>query len=252
MNIKIIMILKGIYILWKKEFKDQFTSPLVYILGAIFSILIGWPFYNRIILAREWTSGNFIDLVLRPTFNFMSFLFFFLVPLITMRCFSEEKKQKTLDLLLLSHLGHLQIIWGKFLSLMCVCLFIIGLTCIFPIILAISGYSHWGLVFTSYIGIILSVLCYVSIGLFTSSLTENQILSAILSFSILMGLMLIVLVANASNNYFLGQMLSYLSIHSHLDSFLRGAVTSYSFIFYISFIGFFIFLTEKSLNSRNW
>ncbi len=247
-----IMGLKGVYILWKKEIKDQFTSPLVYILGAIFSLLVGWPFYNRIVLSREWTSGNLLELVLQPTFNLMSFLFFFLVPLITMRCFSEERKQHTLDLLFLSHLGHIQIIFGKFLSIVCVCLFILGLTLIFPVILAVSGYSHWGLVLTSYLGLLLSVFCYVAVGMFTSGLTENQILSALLSFGILIGLMLIVLVANVTDNYFLGQMLSYVSIHFHLEAFLRGAVTSYSFIFYVSFIGFFIFLTEKSLNSRHW
>ena len=244
--------IKGIYILWKKELKDQFTAPLTYILGAIFSLLVGWPFYNRIILTREWTSGNLLELVLQPTFNFMSFLFLFLTPLITMRCFSEEKKQHTLNLLFLSNCGHIQIILGKFLSLVCVCLFIMTLTLIFPIILALSGYSHWGLVLTSYSGLLLSVLCYVSVGVFTSSLTENQLFSALLSLGILIGLMLIVLVANASNNYFLGQMLSYFSIHFHLESFLRGSATSYSFIFFASFIGFFILLTEKSLNSRNW
>ena len=246
------MMVRGIYFIWKKEMADQLRSPFIYILAALFSLIVGWPFYNRIILARQWTTGTLLDSVMQPTFGDMISLFLFFSPLITMRCFAEEKKQHTLNLLFLSHCSHFQIIMGKFLSAMSISFFILGPTFVFPCILAFSGYSHWGLVGVSYLGILLSIACYTSVGLFTSGLTENQILSALLSFTILLGFMLVVLVGNASQNDFLAQMFSYVSIHFHLGSFLRGAVVSYSFVFYLSFVGFFIFLTERSLDSRNW
>ena len=243
---------KGIYFIWKKELKDNFTSPLIYILTALFSLIVGWPFYNRILLSREWTTGTIVEAVLQPTFFYINSIFIFIIPLITMRTFAEEKKQNTLNLLFLSHCNHYHIIMGKFLSTTCVAFFIIAFTFIFPLILAFSGYTNWGIVFTGYLGTLLSVSCYIAIGIFTSSLTENQVLAALLNFIIILGLMLLVLSANASNNYLLGQMLSYFSVNFHLEGFIRGALRSYSFVFYLSFIGFFIFLTERSLDSRNW
>lgn len=243
---------KGIYFICKKELKDYFTSPLVYILTALFCLIVGWPFYNRLILAKEWTTGTIVEVVLQPTFFYINSIFLFLAPLMTMRTFAEEKKQNTLNLLFSSNCTHFHIIMGKFFSALSMALFIIAFTFMLPLILAFSGYTNWGLVFSGYLGIFLSVACYIAVGIFTSSLTENQILAALLSFSILLGLMLLVLSANASNNYLLGQMLSYFSINFHLDGFVRGALRSYSFVFYLSFIGFFVFLTERSLDSRNW
>ena len=244
--------MRGIYIIGKKEIRDHFTSPLLYILTSLFCLIMGWPFYNRILLAREWTSGTIVDAILRPTFGDMASLFLFLTPLVTMRSFAEERKQHTLELLFLSHCSHGQIIMGKFFSSLCISLFMIGLSLVFPCILAISGYTHMGLVATSYLGIILHVASYTAVGMFTSSLTENQILSAILCFATLLGLMLLLLAGHASGNDLLGQMISYLSPHIHLEGLLRGAITSYSIVFYFSFIFFFLFLTERSLDSRNW
>ena len=105
-----------------------------------------------------------------------------LAPLITMRLFAEERKCHTLDLLLRSRLGHGQIIVAKFLSSLMTVLFLLSLTLIFPIILAVSGYSNWPMVFSGYGGVILCVMCYLAVGLFTSSLTENQILASLAGF----------------------------------------------------------------------
>lgn len=244
--------MRAIYIIVKKEIGDQFVSPLIYILTSLFCLIIGWPFYNRILLAREWTSGTIVDGVLRPTFGDMASLFLFLVPLITMRSFAEEKKQRTLELLFLSHCSDGQIIVGKFLSSLCISLFMLSFSLIFPMILTFSGYAYISLVAISYLGLILHVALYTAVGIFSSSLTENQILSALLSFAVLLGLMLLLLVGHASDNYLLSQMLSYLSPQVHLESFFRGSLVSYNVAFYFSSIFFFLFLTSKSLDSRNW
>ena len=122
-----------------------------------------------------------------------------------MRLFAEEKKTRTLDLLLASNLGHGSIIGAKFISSLTMALFILSFTLIFPLVLALAGYSNWPIVLTSYGGNVLSIMGYLAVGLFASSLTENQIVAALLGFCILLGIMLMAITANATNNFFSGR-----------------------------------------------
>ncbi|MBT3584602.1 MAG: ABC transporter permease subunit [Halobacteriovoraceae bacterium] len=244
--------IRGITTLWKKESRDFFSSPLVYILAGIFCALMGWLFYNYLIASKDITNKTLSMSILIPTYGNMNFIFLFLAPLLTMKLFSEEKKLHTLDLLLQSNLNHFQIIAGKFLAGLTVMLFMLSLTLIFPIILSFSGYNDWGTVASSYAGIVFSIMCYLSVGIFASSLTDNQIVAALSGFGILMFLMLLVLTSNATHNVLLQQIFSYLSTPYHFESFVRGAFRSYNLIYFVSFIGFFFYLTHKSLDSRNW
>ena len=158
----------------------------------------------------------------------------------------------TLELLLTSRLGHLQIILAKLFSSFLMAAFMIALTFVFPIVLAVSGYGHWGVVLTSYLGILLCVMCYLAVGLFASSLTDNQVVSAVLGFSILLGIMLFVLTANSVDNYMVGQIFNYFSITAHYESFVKGSINSFDLFYLFSFTGFFIYLTHLSLDSRRW
>ena len=97
-----------------------------------------------------------------------------------------------------------------------------------------------------------TILCYLAVGLFTSSLTQNQVVSALFGFAILLGLMLLVLTANVVQNDLVGQLLGYFSITSHYESFVSGGVKSYDLFFFISFIGFFCYLTYLALDARRW
>lgn len=245
-------LLKGIWILYKKEVKDFFFSPILYILTALFCAIIGWLFFNYLVLSKEATSATLTQAVLSPIFGNMNFIFLFMAPLLTMRCFAEEKKLNTLDLLFHSRLGNVQIILGKLLASFTAALFMLSFTLVFPVVLAISGYSDWLTVASAYLGLLLSVLCYLAVGIFASSLTENQVVSALVAFSLLLGSMLLVMSANASQNPLVGQILSYMSIPFHYEAFVRGAIKSYSLLFFLSFLGFFTFLTRESLESRNW
>jgi ABC-2 type transport system permease protein len=245
--------MRGILVLWSKELKDAFYGPFVYILTALFSATIGWLFFNYILASgNQSTTISLTNKVLAPTFGNMNFIFIFLAPLITMRLFSEEKKQSTLDLLFQSDLNNFQIIVAKFLSSLTISLFMLSMTIIFPIILALSGYADWGIVATSYAGIIFSLMCYLSVGLFASSLTENQIVAAVLGFCFLLGLMLLVITAQAVDNTILTEIFQYTSTPFHFENFLRGSVRSFSLVYFVSFIGFFFYLTHLSLDSRNW
>lgn len=246
------MFAKKIGILVKKEVKDAFLSPLIYVLTGLFCFMMGWLFFNYLIQAKQLTTRNMTDAVITPIFGNINFIFVFLSPLLTMRSFAEEKKQSTLDLLLRSELTELQIILGKFLSNVIMVLFMISFTLIFPIILALSGYSDWGVVSSAYIGVFLSICSYLAVGLFCSSLTDNQIVASLLTFCILLGSMLMVITVNASNNYLLALMVQYTTVPFHYEGFIKGLLRSYSFVFFISHMGFFFLLTLKSLQSRKW
>ena len=244
--------MKGIYFISYREIKEQLASPMIYALTGLFCFLIGWLFFNYLVLSKDSYSETLTASVLMPIFGNMNFIFLLIVPLITMKSFAEEKKQHTLDLLLLSKMGHYQIIIGKFISAFLICVFIISFTFVFPLILAISGYSDWGLVFSSYVGLLFIVGSFISVGLFSSSLTNNPILAALITFCTLMGMMLLALSVNISYNFIVAQIFRYFSGAYHFQSFVRGLIKSEDVIYFLSFIFFFIFMTNRSLDSRNW
>jgi ABC-2 type transport system permease protein len=243
---------KKIMLVAKKELKDAFSSPLIYILTGLFSLMMGWLFFNYLLQSREMSTTTMTQGVITPIFGNINFIFIFLCPLITMRSFAEEKRQFTLDLLLRSELTEMQIILGKFISNVAMVLFMLSLTLLFPLILSFSGYSDWGVVWSSYAGIVLSIMAYTSVGLFCSSLTDNQIVASLLTFCILLGSMLLVISVNATNNYLFALLVQYTTIPFHYEGFTRGLLRSYSFVYFLSFLSFFFLLTLKSLQSRKW
>lgn len=246
------MFIQKIMILVKKELKDSFFSPLVYILTGLFCFMMGWLFFNYLLQAKALTSVTMTQSVITPIFGNINFIFVFLCPLITMKSFAEERKQATLDLLLRSELSETQIIIGKFISMVFVVLFMISFTFVFPIILAFSGYSDWGVVGSSYLGVLLSVMAYLSVGLFCSSLTDNQIVASLMTFCILLGSMLMVISANATNNYLLALIVQYTTVPFHYEGFVKGLVRSYSLVYFACYLSFFFLLTRISLQARKW
>jgi ABC-2 type transport system permease protein len=236
----------------KKELKEMFSSPLIYVLAGLFCFMMGWLFFNYIQQAKNLSTASMAQAVITPLFGNINFIFVFLAPLISMRSFAEEQKQHTLDLLLTSKLTLWQIVWGKFLAQFCMIAFMLVFTFIFPMILSFSGYNDWGVVLSSYLGVVLSVMAYLAVGIFCSSLTDNQIVAALLTFCCLLGSMLLVITVNATNNYIFAMMVQYLTIPFHYEAFSRGVIRSYSLIYFVSLIGFFFMLTIKSLQSRKW
>jgi ABC-2 type transport system permease protein len=243
---------RGTWILYKKEVKDYFNSSTVYILAGLFIFISGWLFFNYLMASKEPTTLSLTASVLIPTFGNINLIFLFFAPLITMRIFAEERKQKTLELLYLSKLSDNQIILSKLMASFTVAIFLIGLTVIFPIILLLSGYKDFGVICTSYLGLTLCVFCYLTVGIFTSSLTQNQIIAAILSFTLLLGFVLMILSVNTSELSMTKDILKYMSVPFHLEGFVLGSMKSFSFVYFASFFGFFFYLTKKSLDVRHW
>lgn len=242
----------GTWLLARKELADAFSSSLIYVLTGLFSLLMGWLFFNYVVLSTEMTSGTLLQSVFNPIFGNMNFVFLFFAPLLTMHTFALEKRQGTLGLLLLSNLGHMQIVLGKFIAVILTAVFMLSFTLVLPLILAFAGYSQWSVMFTGYLGIIFSICCYAAVGIFASSVTDNPVIAAVLSFCLLLGMMLLVLSANATDNAIVGELLSYVAIPFHYEGFVRGAIKSYSLVYFASLTGFFLWLSERSLESRNW
>lgn len=243
---------RAVGVLWRKEARDHLASPLTWALAALFSLATGWLFFNRLVLAGEWTSGTVSRAVLQPLFGLMASLFLFLVPVLTMGSVAGERRRGTLPLLLMSHCTDGQIVVAKFLSGCLACLVLLAPTLVLPGVLAASGYGDWGLVAAGYLGVALTAACYVAAGVFASSVSGSQAPAALLCFALLLGLMLLPLAGNATGNPLLGQMLSHLSVTFHLDGFLRGVVRTHHLAFHASFTGFFLFLAARALGSRHW
>lgn len=242
----------GFVVLLKKECRDYFLSPLVYIISSLFCLIMGWIFFNYLIASNEMTNTSLTQSILIPLFGIMNSMFMFLAPIITMGKFSEENKYGTLDLLLLSKLSALTIILAKLISSFISVLFMLSFTLVFPIILYYSGYSEWGIVISNYLGVIFTALCYLSVGLFASSLTKNQIISVFSSFTVILCLNLLTLTSNSINNHIVSLVLRYFSLGFHVGPLIQGSIKSYSIVFFASFIFLFIFMTKKSLESRRW
>lgn len=253
--------MSSIFILWKRELKSYFSSPMAYIISGLFIFLIGVIFFNLLVgfidntqrlalqLGRE---ASFLDHVIRKLFGNMNFIFVLLTPLLTMRLFAEEKRQHSIELLYTAPLSSWQIVIGKYLAVFTVVLFMISLTLIYPVMLIPSGFEDFTVLFSGYLGVIFNVLCFLAIGILASSLTENQIVAAILTVVTVMLFWLVAWFSQITDNFMLAQIYKYLSMIDHFDNFTRGTITTSDLIYHFSFIGIGLYLTKLSLDSRNW
>jgi len=244
--------MKGILIILEKELKDYFTTSLFYIILTAFSFVIGYFFFNYLINVKEFTTVTVLTNVVTPLFGNINLLVLILSPLLTMKIFSQESRDGTLDLLLGSNLKYYEIILGKFLSIMTI-IFVLLTYCSFvPITLHFIGYDNPYLFFTSFVGLFFCASFYISIGILASSITSNQILSSFLSYGGILFFIFLIQPARATSNYIVKSALQYLSVSYHYDYFAKGAVASYSLIYFVSMIFIFLFITSIVLSKRKW
>jgi ABC-2 type transport system permease protein len=189
--------------------------------------------------------------VVRPLLMNVSVFGLFLIPMITMRIFAEEKRSGTMELLATSPVTDMQIILGKYLGglLMYSCL--VGVAVLNIAILFAFGKPDWKPILIGALGLILQGGCLLAIGTFISSTTRNQIIAGAGTFAVCL-LLWILDWSTAFNTSTSGKILSYLSVMQHYDSFSKGVLDSKHVIFYLSFIFFGLFLTARSLESLRW
>ena len=244
--------MRAITVLFKREIKAQFSSAMIYILATVFIGLLGHLFFNIFTLANQAQGLTVESAVMRPMFGNINTILIFIIPLLAMKLFSEEKKQGTMSLLLFSPLSDQQIIASKVMVGAVLILFFLGLTLIFPTILFFSGYQNMATVVTSYTGAFLHAICCLMLCCFVSSLTKNSVLAAIMGIFGILFFISFSWTAQTSQNFMVSQIFDYLSLTAHYEPFSRGTVRSYDLAYYASFFGIFWFLTAKSLDARNW
>jgi ABC-2 type transport system permease protein len=194
---------------------------------------------------------NLNEMVIEPSFHNTAVILLLIIPLITMRSFAEERRAKTFPLLLSSPIHLREIILGKFLACMTLVGAMILLSAYSTGYLLLVGQPEVGPILTGYLGMLLMSGCYVSMGLFASSLTDNQIIAAVISFGLALFMWIIGWGAQAAGPG-LGQVLEYLSLITHLEHFLKGLMDTSDLIYYFSFILFGLFLTYRVLESSRW
>ncbi|MEM1008433.1 MAG: ABC transporter permease subunit, partial [Myxococcota bacterium] len=187
-------------------------------------------------------------------FMSMGTILLFLAPMLTMRLLSEERKSRTYELLMTAPLTTTEIVLGKFLSAFVALSSLVLVTSIYPIILGVMGKGdfEWAPIFTGYLGLLLLMGAFAAIGLFGSTLSENQIVSGVVTFGILLLLWIISWAASSMNEGTLREIVSYLSITEHMAKFSQGVVQVKDIIYYVSLILFGNLLAHRVIESQRW
>jgi ABC-2 type transport system permease protein len=189
--------------------------------------------------------------MIRPLVQNVTILVLFLLPMVTMRTYAEEKRSGTIELLLTSPITDWQIILGKFLGAMGLYAAMLAVTLVHLSVLFIYGSPEWKPIVTAYLGLLLLGGCFVSLGLFISSMTKNQIVAGMVTFAVFLLLWVITWIGSFSGPM-VDSLTQYLSIIDHLDDFGKGVLDTTHIIYYLSFISFGLFLTAKSVESERW
>ena len=238
--------MKTTWIITKRELQTFFDSLIAYILLVVFLGISGF---------FTWLFGSDIFLVgqasLRSFFTIAYWTLFFFIPALTMRLLSEEKRSGTIELLLTKSITDRQIVIGKFLSTLILIIIALIFTLPYVITVASIGNMDTGGVICGYLGLILMSGVYISIGLFASSITQNQIVAFLIALfaGIFFHLIFDLLAGSATG--LTGQVFNFLSLRTHFESISRGVVDSSDLIYFLSIIFLGLFLAEISLSKRN-
>ncbi|MEO8602158.1 MAG: ABC transporter permease [bacterium] len=256
--------MRNILAIAAKDLRSQFVSPIAYVVLTGFLLLGGWFFFNLLarfnFLLNMYLSFrnpeamerlNLNEFVIAPLLHNLSVILVILVPVITMRSFAEEKRSGTYELLMTSPISVTEIVLGKFFGAFGFVLIMVGLTAVYPLILVLYGDPEAGVILSGFLGLLLLATAFVSVGLLTSSFTDNQIIAAV---SCLVGLLLLYVISwpaeTAGAN--LGAVLKYLSLTEHFGEMVKGVIDTRDLMYFGSVIVLALFLTQRSVESLRW
>lgn len=237
--------MKNVWTITRKEFRTYFDSPIAYIFITAYLLLVNFLYL--------WTFFVVGQADMRPFFGFMPFILLFFVPSISMRQWAEERKMGTLEILLTTPVREMDIVLGKFFASMGLLVMMLLLTFNIPILLSYLGSPDWGVIICGYLGSLLMGASYMAIGLFASSLSENQIVAFIVSIAICTMMLILgewfflMLVPDM-----LVPVFDYLGLGTHFESMGRGVIDSRDIIYYLSVIGVFLYLNVNTVENRSW
>jgi ABC-2 type transport system permease protein len=254
--------MRNILAIAQKELKSYFSGPIAYIAIGIWALLYGYFFIailqyfvrqsmqmSQFGMAPQALNVN--QQLVRPLLQNVTIMILFTLPMVTMRTYSEEKRSGTIELLLTSPLTDFQIVMGKFLGAMALYGVMLLVTMVHIGLLFVYGSPEWKPIVTAYLGVLLLGGCFISLGLFISSLTKNQIVAGMVTFAVFLLFWIITWVGSFSGPT-VDKLTQYLSIIDHLDDFTKGVIDTSHLIYYLSFITFGLFLTVKSVDTERW
>jgi ABC-2 type transport system permease protein len=260
--------MKNVLAILQKELRSYFVSPIAYVVMTVFLIICGYFFYTIVSVFVERSMMMMMQsqqfggpppamdvpsLVSRNFFGVVSTVVLFMLPMITMASFADEKRRGTMELLMTSPITHIQVIVGKFLA--AIAFFLIMLTPTLLYHIFVYAYSSpkmtFGPILSGYLGLLLLGGAIISLGIFISTLTENQIIAAAITFGAVLILWVIDLSARSGGTV-VKEIVSYLSILNHFEDFSKGVIDTSSLVVYGSFIFLGLFRTHRSIESLRW
>ena len=254
--------MQNILAIWQREMKSYFISPIAYAVLIVYLLLTGLFFFGNLSEVVQYTMSMAqmgqgtqpIDVpafVTQSLFRTTSVILLFLIPMLTMGLFTEEKKRGTIELLLTTPVGHFQAMIGKYLAGLTFLLILFVSSWITLSPLFIYGQPDWKPIMSGYFGMFLYGAALLALGLFISTLTENQVVAVVLTFGVSL-LLWLVSVFSSSAVGATKSVIEYLSVISHLDDFIKGVIDTSHIIYYLTFAFVGLFLAYRSLESMRW
>ena len=253
--------MKNIWIVYRKELRSYFSSPIAYVIMTLYALVFGFVFYSALtyfqqIVMQVQMSGrafpiNINEIVVRPVLMNASVVGLFLIPMICMRLFAEEKRSGTIELLMTSPIRDAELILGKWLAALALYAVILLVSAVNLTFLFTYGKPDWKPILVGYLGLLLEGGCLLAIGTFLSTLTRNQIIAGVAGFCV--SLLLYVLNwATSFGNSTSSKIFGYLSVLTHFEPFTKGVLDSKDVVFFLSAIFLGLFLTARSTESLRW
>ncbi len=246
-----------------KELRGYFVSPILYVVGSVFLLLFGFLSYLYVSFASaqaiqlmQMQGGmaqiNLNDLVFRNLFSSMRLVLLIILPILTMRLFAEERKLRTFEFLMTSPISIMEIVMGKFVSVFAIYLGLLGLTGLVPTVLMLFSDFDWDPIWTGYLGMALLGALFLSVGVFASAITENQIVAAFVSFGILLLGWLVSGLGALLGDTSAGRVITYVSFMEHYDHLVRGLIDTSDLVYFGSGLVLMMFLTHRVVESARW
>jgi len=253
--------MRNVLAIAQKELRGYFVSPIGWVILGLFALLFGLFYYAFLgIFVRQSMqmsqsggpqSVNVNLYMIRPLLQNTSVIILFVLPMITMRTYAEEKRSGTMELLLTSPVTDLEIILGKFIGALALYAAMLLVTAVYVGLLFRFGSPEVGPIVSGYLGLLLLGGGFIAVGLLVSSLTRNQIVAGMATFGTFLMLWVISWLGDSAGPT-TRTILSYLSITEHFDDFSKGIIDTKHVIYYLSFIAFGLFLTAKAVDSERW
>ena len=251
----------NVWTICRKELSTYFRSPIAYGVMGFFALVSGYFFYAAVVffvqrslqtaMMGQSAPMNVDEWVVRNVLSNVSVVCLFLIPMMTMRLFAEEKRSGTIELLATSPLHDMEIILGKWLAALILYASLLGLSLVNMLTLYAYGTPDWRPMMVGYLGLLLQGGCLLAIGTFVSTCTKNQIVAGVAGFAICLLLWVLDWVSAFEQSTF-NEVVSYLSVVSHFESFARGVIDSKDVVYYVSMIVLGLFLTARSMESMRW